>query len=73
MDGRAAAADPVGRRLLLLLRVSHLLSRHPQVRLARDRGRKEPRRASSGPGGPRHGAVGHPPSRSRRGTLVRQA
>lgn len=72
MDGRAAA-DPVGRRLLLLLRVSHLFPCHPQVRLAEDRARKEPRRASGGLGGPRYGAVGHPPPRSRRGTLVRQA
>ena len=75
MDGRGAA-DSRGRRCLLLLRVSHLLPDHPQVRLAEDRPcsrRRGHRRAAAGLRGPRHGAVGHPPPRSRRGTLVRQA
>lgn len=76
MDG-CGAADSRGRRRFLLLRVSHLLPHHHQVRLAEDQpctGRRGHRRPSDGlNNGPRYGAVGHPPPRSRRGTLVRQA
>lgn len=69
MDGRRAAHSR-HRRLSLLLRVSHLLPRHPRVRLAEAQqcpGRRGPDAR------PRYGAVGHPPPRSRRRTLVRQA
>jgi len=68
MDG-CAGADSSGRRRFLLLRISYLLPDHPQVRLAED----QPCTGGRGLSGPRYGAVGHPPPRSRRGTLVRQA
>lgn len=75
MDG-CGGADSPGQRCFLLLRVCHLLPDHPQVRLAEDQpcpGWRGHRRPADGLNGPRYGAIGHPPPRSRRGTLVRQA
>lgn len=74
--GVRGGARLLGGGRLHLLRVSHLLPDHPEVRLAEAQpcpGRRGQRRAPRGLHGPRHGAVRHPPPRSCGGALVRQA